>query len=113
MLRTFALIILLLAVAVAIYAAALASWSLARDSTLTRVGRACRYVAVWGLPFIGAGWVLRSAADLAPESLPPHGLLRLLVPLFYISRVQYNALADRNDLKALGGGSGIRNDIHY
>ena len=92
----------LLAASLAIYAAALASWSIAHDTTLTFPGRVARYFAVWLLPFVGAGWVLRSAADLAPDSLPPPRVLRPLVPLFYISRVQYDALADRHDLATYG-----------
>jgi len=96
------MIVALLAASLAIYAAALASWSIAHDTTLAFPGRMARYFIVWLVPFLGAGWVLRSAADLAPDSLPPLRALRPLVPLFYISRVQYNALADRHDLAAYG-----------
>lgn len=102
MLDVLLLVVALLAALLAIYAAALASWSIAHDTTLTFQGRMTRYFIVWIVPFLGAGWVLRSAADLAPDSLPPLRALRPLVPLFYISRVQYNALADRHDLAAYG-----------
>jgi len=95
-------IVVLLAALLAIYAAALASWSIAHDPTLPVAGRIARYAAVWLLPFFGAAWVLRSAADLAPDSLPPLRALRPLIPLFYISRVKYHALADRHDLAAYG-----------
>jgi hypothetical protein len=106
MLQVALIVIAVLAGLLAIYAAAMASWSLSRDTTLTFGGRNARYLIVWLVPFVGAGWVLRSAADLAPDSLPPLRLLRPLVPLFHISRVQYNALANRNDLVTYGSHRG-------
>jgi hypothetical protein len=55
---------------IAAYLALLATWSLSHDETLTRSGRVARVVLAWLVPIIGPMFLLRSAAELAPESLP-------------------------------------------
>jgi tellurite resistance protein TehA-like permease len=55
---------------IAAYLALLATWSLSHDETLTRSGRVARVVPAWLVPIIGPMFLLRSAAELAPESLP-------------------------------------------
>ena len=55
---------------IAVYLALLATWSLSRDETLTRSGRVARVVLAWLVPVIGPMFLLKSAAELAPESLP-------------------------------------------
>ena len=62
-------------VAVALYLAVLATWSVAHDSTLGRTGRIARLVILWLGPIAAPIVILRAAAEFAPESLPAPALL--------------------------------------
>ncbi len=64
-----------------LYAAAVATYCLARDETLSPAGRCARLVGVFALPFIGALFALRATAEVSPQSLPPRRWLGPLVPL--------------------------------
>jgi hypothetical protein len=102
MLRTVLFTALALVAIYAFYAALLASWSVARDSTLTTAPKFGRLLLVWLVPLVGAMSTLRAAAELSPESLPPRPTLVPLLPLLYVRAVRANSLADHDDLKALG-----------
>jgi len=66
----FALVIAVGLAVIAFYLALLATWSLAHDETVSGAIRVARVVLVWFLPLIGPMFTLRSAAEVAPESLP-------------------------------------------
>ncbi len=67
-----------------IYAAILSTWTLTRDETLTLAGKLVRMLLAWLLPLAGSVYVLRSAADVSPSSLPPRPFLIPLRPLMYV-----------------------------
>jgi hypothetical protein len=92
----------------AFYLSALATWAVVRDPTIDRAGRIARIVVAWLFPIAPAVAILRSAAELAPDSLPPGGFLWPVVWLLRISPRAPNNLADETD-DSLSGGSG-RND---
>ena len=72
--RAVAVIIVLVA-ALAFYLAMLATWSLARDTTLTRTGRITRILLAWLVPIAAPVAILRGAAELVPQTLPSPALL--------------------------------------
>jgi len=99
---TFIVLALSLVAALTAYLAILATWAATHDPTLPVAGRAIRIVAAWLLPIAGAVSILRAAAELAPESLPPQTLLRPLRWLLHVSPRRPNTLADETDVGAYG-----------
>lgn len=89
------LIAALIAVAVlAVYLAALATWTLRRDLTLNTYGRVARTILAWIIPVGMAVAVLRSSAELSPDSLPPERFLKPVRWLIQVPARRPNNLAD-------------------
>jgi hypothetical protein len=99
---SFLLIALALVAALATYLAILATWTAVHDPTINSVGRVVRIVGAWLLPVGVAVSILRSAAELAPESLPSK---HLLSPVRWLLRASErpNDLADDHDNYAGSG----------
>jgi len=68
-------VIAIVVVLLALYFAVLATLSVTHDQTLTRAGRITRLMLVWLAPIAAPVAILRSAAELAPQSLPWLALL--------------------------------------
>jgi hypothetical protein len=79
------------------YAAVLASVCLLHDETLLLLGRLVRLVGVWLFPFIGALFVLRSTAEVSPQSLPARPWSIPLVPLLRVNPNTGDAFPDGYD----------------
>ena len=80
-----------------LYAAVMASVCLFRDDTLTVAGRLLRLIGVCCIPFIGALFVLRSAAEFSPRTLPARLWLIPLVPLARVSPITGDAFQEGYD----------------
>jgi hypothetical protein len=88
--------------ALACYLAILATWAIVHDPTISLIGRIVRILGAWLLPVAAAVSILRSAAELAPESLPSR---RLLLPVGWLLRIsprRPNNLADETDNSMIG-----------
>jgi hypothetical protein len=91
----------------AAYLAVLATWTVVHDSSTPVAGRIIKGVGAWLLPVGVAVMILRSAEELAPETLPAK---HLLVPIRWLMRTspqRPNNLADDNNEFV---GSGRHND---
>ncbi len=95
---TFLVSALVLAAAMAAYLAILATWTVVHDSTIPIAGRIIKVVGAWLLPIGMAVMILRSAEELAPETLPAkHHLLMPVRWLLRTSPQRPNNLADDNN----------------
>ena len=90
-------IVVALIAAYYLYAAVVASACLFRDYTLTFIGRLVRLIGVWFIPFIGALFVLRSAAEFSPQTLPARRWLIPLVPLAWVNPSSGDAFPEGYD----------------
>lgn len=97
--------LLLVLVVIAVYLAMLATWALLRDPTISTAGRVARILMAWLLPIGGPVSILRSIAELSPESMPPRALTAPFSWLWFVSPRAPNALADEDDHP---GGPGSR-----
>jgi hypothetical protein len=95
--------------ALAVYLAALATWSVARDETLERPGKAIRLLLAWVAPIVAPIFFLRAAAEFSPQTLPA---LRLLWPVRWLLTVHAPRGSDGSYVHADGtdGSWGLESD---
>jgi hypothetical protein len=95
--------------AAAVYLAGLATWTTLRDPTIQPLNRVVRILGAWIVPGAVALAILRSASELAPESLPSSGWMRPVAWLLKVRPRRTNDLADERD-DVGGGGTGRHDD---
>jgi hypothetical protein len=81
----------------AAYLAVLATWTVVHDSATPVAGRIIKVLGAWLLPIGVAAMILRSAEELAPETLPAKHFLVPVRWLMHTSPQRPNNLADDNN----------------